>query len=112
MGFAEEGHEVFSVGGHGGGAELVDAVFEFDSGVGEAGDGHEGHVSGDEDGLVGVGEFGLEPFELFGVDVAVEGVFVFVDGVESDDFPSADDFGPESAFHVEVVDGSAFAVEG
>ena len=35
-----------------------------------------------------------------------------MDGVESDDLPSADDFGPESAFHVEVVDGSAFAVEG
>ena len=112
MGFAEEGHEVFSVFAHGGGAELVDAVFYFDSGVGDAGDGHEGHVSGDEDGLFGVGEFAFEPFELFGVDISVEGVFGLVDGVEADDFPSADDFGPESAFHVEVVDGSAFAVEG
>jgi len=55
LGFAEEGHEVFSVFAHGGGAELVDPVFYFDSGVGDASDGHEGHVSGDEDGLFGVG---------------------------------------------------------
>ena len=101
---AESGDCFSSVTDFAGARNRQGIVFDFQAGIGEGGDAEQGHMAESEGRSPGVLHLFVEPTQLFLVEEPIEGIFVAMDGIESEDTPALDVLGPISVLHAEELD--------